>query len=131
MNLKTGLVTAGLSGAGVVIGVVFGARPFLSRVARNLSLRAQLFSYAILGFALFESASLLFLCGFFEQNSSALLTVAPIVYANADTHKESILKDNKGKSGFTAGLILQIERNMLVVRWTSDVECIIIMMLNF
>ena len=48
--IGSGLATAGLIGAGVGIGVVF--------VARNPSLRGQLFSYAILGFALAEAVGL-------------------------------------------------------------------------
>lgn len=43
------MVTTGLIGAGVGIGVVFGA--FILGVAKNPFLRGQLFSYAILGFA--------------------------------------------------------------------------------
>jgi F-type H+-transporting ATPase subunit c len=48
--IGTGLATTGLIGAGVGIGVVFGA--LILGVARNPSLRGQLFSYAILGFVL-------------------------------------------------------------------------------
>ena len=44
--IGTGLATTGLIGAGVGIGVVFGA--LILGVARNPSLRGQLFSYAIL-----------------------------------------------------------------------------------
>ena len=54
--IGTGLATTGLIGAGVGIGVVFGA--LILGVARNPSLRGQLFSYAILGFALFEAIAL-------------------------------------------------------------------------
>ena len=48
--IGTGLATTGLIGAGVGIGVVFGC--LILGVSRNPSLRGQLFSYAILGFAL-------------------------------------------------------------------------------
>ena len=41
--IGTGLATTGLIGAGVGIGVVFGA--LILGVARNPSLRGQLFSY--------------------------------------------------------------------------------------
>ena len=44
--IGTGLATTGLIGAGVGIGVVFGA--LILGVARNPSMRGQLFSYAIL-----------------------------------------------------------------------------------
>ena len=54
--IGTGLATTGLIGAGVGIGVVFGA--LILGVARNPSLRGQLFSYAILGFALTEAIAL-------------------------------------------------------------------------
>ena len=47
--IGTGLATTGLIGAGVGIGVVFGA--LILGVARNPILKGQLFSYAILGFA--------------------------------------------------------------------------------
>ena len=42
--IGTGLATTGLIGAGVGIGIVFGA--LILGVARNPSLRGQLFSYA-------------------------------------------------------------------------------------
>lgn len=51
--IGSGLATIGLIGAGVGIGVVFGA--LIIGVARNPSLRGQLFAYAILGFALSEA----------------------------------------------------------------------------
>ena len=54
--IATGLATTGLIGAGVGIGVVFGA--LILGVARNPSLRGQLFSYAILGFAFSEATGL-------------------------------------------------------------------------
>ena len=52
--IGTGLATTGLIGAGIGIGVVFGA--LILGVARNPSLRGQLFSYAILGFAFSETS---------------------------------------------------------------------------
>jgi F-type H+-transporting ATPase subunit c len=55
--IGTGLATTGLIGAGVGIGVVFGA--LILGVARNPSLRGQLFSYAILGFAFAEATGLI------------------------------------------------------------------------
>ena len=54
--IGTGLATTGLIGAGVGIGVVFGA--LILGVARNPSLRGQLFSYAILGFVFVEATGL-------------------------------------------------------------------------
>lgn len=54
--IGTGLATTGLIGAGVGIGVVFGA--LILGVARNPSLKGQLFTYAILGFALSEATGL-------------------------------------------------------------------------
>ena len=51
--IGTGLATIGLAGAGVGIGVVFGA--LIIGVSRNPTLRSQLFSYAILGFAFAEA----------------------------------------------------------------------------
>ena len=47
--IGTGLATTGLIGAGVGIGAVFGC--LILGVARNPSLRGQLFAYAVLGFA--------------------------------------------------------------------------------
>lgn len=54
--IGTGLATTGLIGAGVGIGVVFGA--LIIGVARNPALKSQLFSYAILGFAFAEATGL-------------------------------------------------------------------------
>ena len=51
--IGTGIATTGLIGAGVGIGVVFGA--LIIGVSRNPSLRGQLFAYAILGFAFAEA----------------------------------------------------------------------------
>ncbi|KAL9599943.1 MAG: hypothetical protein Q9219_003505 [cf. Caloplaca sp. 3 TL-2023] len=55
-QVGTGLATIGLAGAGVGIGTVFGS--LITGVARNPSLRGQMFSYAILGFAFAEATGL-------------------------------------------------------------------------
>jgi len=55
-NLGMGSAAIGLAGAGVGIGLVFSS--LLSAVARNPSMRGQLFSYAILGFAFVEAIGL-------------------------------------------------------------------------
>ena len=55
-QIGTGLATIGLAGAGVGIGSVFAA--LITGVARNPSMRGQLFSYAILGFAFAEATGL-------------------------------------------------------------------------
>lgn len=58
-NLKligAGLTTMGLAGAGVGVGSVFAA--LVNATARNPSLKGQLFSFAILGFALTEATGL-------------------------------------------------------------------------
>ncbi|KAK3110820.1 ATPase complex subunit 9 [Teratosphaeriaceae sp. CCFEE 6253] len=55
-NIGMGNAAIGLGGAGIGIGLVFAA--LLSAVARNPSLRGQLFSYAILGFAFVEAIGL-------------------------------------------------------------------------
>ena len=54
--IGSGLATIGVAGAGVGIGLVFGS--LIEATARNPSLRPQLFSYAILGFALAEATGL-------------------------------------------------------------------------
>ena len=54
--LGTGMATTGLIGAGVGVGVVFGS--LIIAVSKNPNLRAQLFSYAILGFAFSEATGL-------------------------------------------------------------------------
>jgi F-type H+-transporting ATPase subunit c len=54
--IGTGLATTGLIGAGVGIGIVFGS--LIIGVSRNPNLKDQLFSYAILGFALTEAIGL-------------------------------------------------------------------------
>ena len=51
-----GLATIGLAGAGVGIGVVFGA--LIIGISRNPSLKDELFRMAILGFALTEAIAL-------------------------------------------------------------------------
>jgi F-type H+-transporting ATPase subunit c len=51
-----GLGTIALAGVGIGIGLIFSS--LLDSVARNPSLAKQLFSYAILGFALTEAIAL-------------------------------------------------------------------------
>lgn len=55
-NIGAGAAAIGLAGAGVGIGTVFGS--LILGTARNPALRSQLFSYAILGFALSEATGL-------------------------------------------------------------------------
>jgi F-type H+-transporting ATPase subunit c len=54
--IGSGLATIGLVGAGVGIGIIFGA--FLMAYSRNPQLKDDLFKYAILGFALTEAIAL-------------------------------------------------------------------------
>ena len=54
--IGAGLATIGLAGSGVGIGTVFGALTIA--IARNPSLRNELFRVAILGFALTEAIAL-------------------------------------------------------------------------
>jgi F-type H+-transporting ATPase subunit c len=54
--IGAGLASISLAGAGVGIGVVFGA--LVTSVARNPSLAKQLFTYTLLGFALTEAIAL-------------------------------------------------------------------------
>lgn len=54
--IGAGLATIALAGAGVGIGNVFGA--LIEAYARNPNEQQQLFSYAILGFALTEAIAL-------------------------------------------------------------------------
>jgi F-type H+-transporting ATPase subunit c len=55
--IGAGLATISLVGAGAGVGVVFGS--LLVAVARNPGAKAELFQYAILGFALTEAVGLL------------------------------------------------------------------------
>jgi F-type H+-transporting ATPase subunit c len=55
-QIGAGAAAIGLAGAGAGIGIVFGA--LVQAVARNVALKDQLFSYAILGFALSEATGL-------------------------------------------------------------------------
>lgn len=55
--IGAGAATAGVGGAAAGIGAVFGA--FILGLARNPSLKQQLFTYTILGFALAEAMGLL------------------------------------------------------------------------
>ena len=69
--IGTDLATTGLIGAGIGIGVVFGG--LILGVARNPSLRGQLFSYAILGFAFSEVETVLrWLISFLNRMYSGL-----------------------------------------------------------
>jgi F-type H+-transporting ATPase subunit c len=54
--IGAGLACSGLIGAGAGIGTVFGS--LIIATARNPQLRGQLFTYAILGFALAEATGL-------------------------------------------------------------------------
>lgn len=54
--LGAGVATVGLTGAGIGIGVVFGA--FVLGIARNPSLEQKMFRYTIMGFALTEAMAL-------------------------------------------------------------------------
>lgn len=54
--IGAGLATIGVAGAGAGIGIVFAA--LILGTARNPNLKQQLFSYAILGFALTEAMGL-------------------------------------------------------------------------
>lgn len=55
--IGSGSATIGSVGAGVGVGVVFGSSLLAS--SRNPQIEKQLFSYAILGFALTEAVGLL------------------------------------------------------------------------
>jgi F-type H+-transporting ATPase subunit c len=55
-KIGAGLSTVGLAGAGVGIGVIFGA--LIIGTARNPNLKDDLFRLAILGFALTEAMAL-------------------------------------------------------------------------
>lgn len=54
--IGAGSATVGVAGSGAGIGTVFGS--LIQGYARNPSLKNQLFSYAILGFALSEAIAL-------------------------------------------------------------------------
>jgi F-type H+-transporting ATPase subunit c len=54
-KLGGGAAAIGLAGAGVGIGIVFGA--LIIGISRNPSLRQELFRVAILGFALTEATA--------------------------------------------------------------------------
>ena len=54
--IGAGCATIALAGAGAGIGIVFGA--LVQGVARNPSLKQQMLSFTILGFALSESVAL-------------------------------------------------------------------------
>jgi len=54
--IGAGIACSGLIGAGIGIGTIFAS--LISSTARNPQLRGQLFSFAILGFALAEATGL-------------------------------------------------------------------------
>jgi F-type H+-transporting ATPase subunit c len=55
-SIGSGCATIGVTGAGIGIGLVFGA--YLIAMSKNPLLERQLFSYTILGFALAEAIAL-------------------------------------------------------------------------
>jgi F-type H+-transporting ATPase subunit c len=55
-KIGAGLSTFGLAGAGLGIGVIFAS--YITGIARNPSLKNELFTAAILGFALTEAIAL-------------------------------------------------------------------------
>lgn len=54
--IGAGLATIGVAGSGVGIGLVFGS--LINGLARNPSLKKEMFIYALLGFALTEAIAL-------------------------------------------------------------------------
>ena len=54
--IGAGLACSGLIGAGAGIGIIFSS--LIASTARNPQIKSQLFSYAILGFALAEATGL-------------------------------------------------------------------------
>ena len=54
--IGAGAATIGVAGSGVGVGIVFAG--LIQGYSRNPSLKQQLFSYAILGFALSEAVAL-------------------------------------------------------------------------
>jgi F-type H+-transporting ATPase subunit c len=54
--IGSGLATIGLTGAGAGVGIVFGS--LIIGTSRNPQVKGQLYSYAILGFALAEAVGL-------------------------------------------------------------------------
>ena len=54
--IGAGLASVGLGGAAIGIGIVFGY--LINGVSRNPTLKRELFTYAILGFALTEAMGL-------------------------------------------------------------------------
>jgi F-type H+-transporting ATPase subunit c len=55
-KIGAGLATSGLAGAGIGIGLIFAS--LIIGISRNPTLRKDLFSTAILGFALTEAIAL-------------------------------------------------------------------------
>lgn len=55
-SIGSGLATIGVTGAGIGIGIVFGA--YITAVGKNPEMEKNLFSYTILGFALAEAIAL-------------------------------------------------------------------------
>jgi F-type H+-transporting ATPase subunit c len=56
-SIGAGMATVGLTGAGVGVGIVFGS--LMISYSRNPNLQKNLFSNAMLGFALTEAVGLL------------------------------------------------------------------------
>lgn len=93
--IGAGLATVGVLGAGVGIGVVFGA--LILGVARNPSLKNQLFSYSILGFA-FSEATALFATFVFIYKTFLLCKNVSIRSFSTGINKESRIPKGIEKS---------------------------------
>jgi F-type H+-transporting ATPase subunit c len=65
--IGAGLACSGLIGAGAGIGLIFSS--LIASTARNPQIRGQLFSFAILGFALAEATGLFSLMIFINKKT--------------------------------------------------------------
>ena len=80
-KIGAGLSTFGLAGAGIGIGVIFAS--LISGIARNPTLKDELFRTAILGFALTEAIALFALMmSFLIFTHSLILKIKQSPYLN-------------------------------------------------
>lgn len=132
-NIGMGSAAIGLAGAGVGIGLVFAA--LINAVARNPSLRGQLFSYAILGFAFVEAIGVRIILRRPPASYHRILSQRrwiQEVAAKFSPHKPANLRTTAFRPhGCHDGQVLvkmctplPIEMEMDAWRWTKKEQCV-------
>merc|ERR1711972_561635 len=114
--IGAGAATVGVAGSGAGIGTVFGS--LIIGYARNPSLKAQLFSYAILGFALSEAMGLFCLMVAFLILSLCKLIINYISNAIDSTldNNMKLTKNNKIIQYLTPNCSINLQKIVLSIK---------------